>query len=125
MMFHWNGTEVVLSSFAEAAKIRAIRARPDIAIDIDATMHPPEILLIRGRAEITDVSGVVPEFVAANIRYGGSIFGGGRIAEVDHPTTRMVRIGVRPTWVGLLDFKTRFTGGRSAEEFLKRGQVQA
>jgi hypothetical protein len=122
MMFHWNGAEVILSSFAGALKIPAIRARPDVAITIDTTQHPPEVLMIRGQATVTDVDGVVPEFILANYRYGGPEFGAKRIAEVDHPGTKMARIAVRPTWVGLLDFKTRFSGGRSAEEFLQRGQ---
>jgi hypothetical protein len=29
------------------------------------------------------------------------------LAQVDQPGTRMARIGVRPTWVGVLDFETR------------------
>lgn len=122
IMFHWNGTEIVLSSFAGAHKIAALRERPDVAITIDTSVHPPEILLIRGRAELTDVDGVAPEFRLANLRYGGPEFGARRIAEVDHPGTRMVRIVVRPTWVGVLDFRTRFSGGRNAEEFALRGQ---
>jgi hypothetical protein len=124
MMFYWTGTEIVLSSFAGTHKIPALRARPDIAITIDTSVHPPEILLIRGRAELTDVDGLVPEFVLANYRYGGPEFGASRIAEVEHPGVRMVRIAVRPSWVGLLDFKTRFSGGRTAKDFAHRGRAQ-
>jgi hypothetical protein len=124
VMFHWNGTEIVVCSFAGAAKIAALRKRPDIAVTIDTSVHPPEILLIRGRAEITDVTGVAEEFVLANYRYGGPEFGASRIAEVDHPGLRMHRIAVRPTWVGVLDFKTRFSGGRTVAEFAQRGQAR-
>jgi nitroimidazol reductase NimA-like FMN-containing flavoprotein (pyridoxamine 5'-phosphate oxidase superfamily) len=49
MLFHWTGTEVVLSTFG-GAKVRALRVRPDVAITIDAASTPPEVLLIRGRA---------------------------------------------------------------------------
>ena len=122
VMFHWNGIELIVSSFAGARKIDAIRARPDVAVTIDTTVHPPEVLLIRGRATITEVDGVAPEFVLANYRYGGEEFGAGRIAEVDHPGTRMARIAIRPSWVGLLDFKTRFPGGRTVDEFSLRGR---
>ncbi|MEU9826056.1 pyridoxamine 5'-phosphate oxidase family protein [Micromonospora chersina] len=122
IMFHWNGTEIILASFAGAHKINALRERPDVAITIDTSVHPPEILLIRGRAEITDADGLVPEFIEANLRYGGPEFGRKRIAEVDHPGTRMSRIAIRPTWVGVLDFRTRFSGGRNVEEFSRRGQ---
>ncbi|GFJ87126.1 hypothetical protein [Phytohabitans rumicis] len=68
------------------------------------------------------MDGVTEEFKLANYRYGGPEFGASRIAEVDHPGTRMARIAVRPSWVGVIDFKTRFTGGRTAEEFLQRGR---
>lgn len=125
VMFHWNGSEVVISSFHEARKIPALQKRPDVAITIDTSSHPPEILLIRGKAEISLVDGVAEEFKLANYRYGGPEFGAGRIAEVDHPGTKMWRIAVRPAWVGVLDFQTRFTGGRTADDFAGRGQGNA
>ncbi|MDP9116390.1 MAG: pyridoxamine 5'-phosphate oxidase family protein [Actinomycetota bacterium] len=40
MLFHWNGTEIVLPSFATAAKLRAIRANPAVAITIDSAGPP-------------------------------------------------------------------------------------
>lgn len=121
IMFHWNGSEVILCSFAETAKLPALRKRPEVAITIDTSAHPPEILLVRGRAEMTDVDGVAEEFKLANYRYGGPEFGASRIAEVDHPGTKMVRIAVKPTWVGVLDFQVRFSGGRTRDDFMKRG----
>jgi hypothetical protein len=33
----------------------------------------------------------------------------------------MARIALRPTWVGVLDFVTRFPGGTTAAEFHARG----
>jgi hypothetical protein len=33
------------------------------------------------------------------------------LAHIDQPGTRMARIAVRPTWVGLLDFQTRVPAG--------------
>ncbi|AGL16731.1 pyridoxamine 5'-phosphate oxidase family protein [Actinoplanes sp. N902-109] len=122
MMFHFNGTEVVFASFAGALKIAALRERPDVAITIDTSVHPPEILMIRGTATLTEVEGVAEEFVLANQRYGGPEFGAKRIAEVNRPGVRMVRIAVRPQWVGVLDFTTRFSGGRDDEEFARRGR---
>ena len=125
MMFHWNGSEVVLASFAGALKIPALRERPDVAITIDTSVHPPEILLIRGTATLTEVDGIVPEFIEANYRYGGPEFGASRIAEVNHPGVRMVRIGVRPSWVGVLDFRTRFSGGRNETDLRAAGSASA
>jgi hypothetical protein len=123
MLFHWTGTEVVMSTFAGASKIAALRAKPDIAITIDTSSTPPEVLLLRGRASVTDVDGVVPEYIDAHRRYGGEEQAAAALAEVDHPGTKMARIALRPEWVGLLDFQTRFPGGRSVEDFEKRGQA--
>lgn len=121
MLFHWTGTEVVLATFG-GAKVAALRARPAVAITIDAATTPPEVLLIRGRAEITEVTGIVPEYILAHYRYAGPEQGAANIAAVDHPDTRMFRIAVRPTWVGVLDFHTRLPGGTSPEAFNRRGR---
>lgn len=121
MLFHWNGTEVVMSTFAGAKKVAALRAKPDVAITIDAAM-PPSVLLIRGKAELTEVEGVVKEHRLAHRRYYGREQGDKNVAEVDRPGLKMVRIAVRPSWVGVIDFVTRFMGGATAEEFASRGQ---
>lgn len=122
MMFHWNGEEIVFATFAGAKKIKALRAKPDVAITIDTSGMPPEVLLLRGGAEVTDVDGVVSEYGLAHKRYGGEEQGKQAVAEVDKPGLRMARIAVRPTWVGVLDFMTRLPGGATPEEFANRGQ---
>jgi hypothetical protein len=121
MLFHWTGEEIVFATFAGAHKIGALRARPDVAITIDTSSAPPEVLLLRGRAEVTDVAGVVPEYALAQQRYQGEEAGRAAVAEVDVPGLRMARIAVRPTWVGVLDFASRFPGGGTAEQFAERG----
>ncbi|MFG1805122.1 pyridoxamine 5'-phosphate oxidase family protein [Streptomyces sp. NPDC049040] len=122
MLFHWTGTELVLSTFAGARKIDALRARPAVALTIDAASTPPEVLLIRGRAEVTDVEGIVPEYALAQYRYGSREQADAALAAVDHPGTRMARIAVRPEWVGVLDFRTRLPGGVGADDFERRGR---
>lgn len=122
MLFHWTGTEVVLSTFG-GAKVRSLRARPDVAITIDVASTPPEALLIRGRACVTDVAGIVPEYALALRRYGGPEQAAAQLAAVDHPDTKMVRIAVQPTWVGVLDFQTRLPGGTSMRDFERRGRL--
>ncbi|GAA4518208.1 pyridoxamine 5'-phosphate oxidase family protein [Nonomuraea ferruginea] len=109
-LFHWNGEEVVMATFAGAVKINALRARPEVAITIDTTATPPEVLLIRGRAEVTDVDGIVPEYALAHHRYAGPQQGARNVAEADRPGVRMARIAVRPSWAGVLDFQTRLPG---------------
>lgn len=121
MLFHWTGAELVLCTFAGARKIDAIRRRPDIAVTIDAATTPPRVLLIRGRATVTEVDGILPEYRLAHLRYAGPEQGAANVAAVDSPGVRMARIGLRPTWVGVLDFVSRLPGGVSADEFDKRG----
>lgn len=120
MLFHWTGGEIVLSTFG-GLKVEALRARPGIAITIDAATTPPSVLLIRGKAEVTDVDGIVAEYALAQRRYAGEEQGAANVAAVDRPGTTMVRIAVRPTWVGVLDFVTRFPGGTTPDEFEQRG----
>jgi hypothetical protein len=122
MLFHWTGEELVMSTFAGARKIAALRARPDVAITIDTAGVPPEVLLLRGRVTVTDVEGIVPEYALAQRRYYGDEQAAASLAEVDRPGTRMARIALRPSWAGVIDFQTRFPGGTGAEEFQQRGR---
>jgi hypothetical protein len=68
---------------------------------------PPVALSIRGRATVTEVDGVAPEYALAAPRYMGAEAAASYLAMIDQPGTRMARIAVRPSWVGLVDFQTR------------------
>jgi hypothetical protein len=112
--FDWTGEELVLPTFISAPHVshpayrtRALRANPDVAITIDTESFPPEVLSIRGRAEITEVDGVPAEYARAAHRYLGDEEATGYLAQIGGPGTRMARIAVRPAWVGVLDFQTR------------------
>ena len=106
--FQWTGDELVMGSLPGAAKVPALRAKPDVAITIDTDGFPPEVLLVRGRATVTDVEGVVPEYAEAARRYLGEGPAAEYLAQLDRPGARMYRIAVPPAWVGVLDFQTRF-----------------
>ncbi|WP_225729525.1 MULTISPECIES: pyridoxamine 5'-phosphate oxidase family protein [unclassified Nocardia] len=110
MNFVWNGAEVVMSGFAPSHKTRALRARPDVAITIDTTDAPPRVLLLRGRAEITEIDGLAPDYVAA-MRKGGDPAVEGYLDMLRAMAPKMERIAVRPTWVALMDFQTRYPSG--------------
>jgi hypothetical protein len=119
--FHWTGTELVMPTYVRgpavgiqrpAQRLAALRARPDVALTIDTDTSRPDVLLIRGRATVTEVDGVLPEFALAARRYLGEEAGAALAATAAHPQTRMARIAVRPTWVGLLDFKIRLPAVR-------------
>jgi hypothetical protein len=74
-----------------------------------------------GEATVDEVDGIVPEYRLAHLRYAGPEQGEANVAAVDNPGVRMARIGLRPSWVGVLDFVSRLPGGVSADEFDKRG----
>jgi len=112
--FTWTGEEFVMPTFISTPhvshvtyRVRTLRGNPDVAITVDTETFPPEVLSIRGMAEITEIDGIVPEYAQAAHRYLGSEQATAYLAQIDHPSTRMARIAVRPTWVGLLDFQTR------------------
>lgn len=90
-----------------AARIRALRSHPAVAITIDTDSFPPEALLIRGSTRIDEVGGVDPDYAHAARRYLSESEADSYLAEIDQPGTRMARIGVRPDWVALLDFQNR------------------
>ena len=113
--FEWTGDEVVMPTYVSgpeagirhpAARIAALRANPAVALTIDTEDFPPRSLTIRGRAEIDEVDGLAPEYVASAHRYLGDA-AATMLAGMDQPGTVQARIAVRPRWVGLLDFTER------------------
>ena len=114
--FHWTGEELVMPTYLAgpqigirhpAARLSALRARPDVAVSIDTETFPPQSLTLRGRVEITEVDGLAPEYAAAARRYLGEEAAAGMLAGLDQPGTAQARIALRPAWVGLIDFVTR------------------
>jgi Pyridoxamine 5'-phosphate oxidase len=113
--FEWNGAEIVMVTYVAgpnagirhpAARLAALRANPAVALTIDTEEFPSQSLTIRGRAEINEVDGLAPEYVASAHRYLGNA-AAEMLANMDQPGTVQARTVVRPTWVGLLDFATR------------------
>jgi hypothetical protein len=110
--FHWTGEVLAMPTFLAAphvrhpaGRIQALRANSDVTIDTET--FPPEVLTIRGRAEITEVDGIPAEYAAAARRYLGDEAAQGYLAQIDQPGTRMASISLHPTWVGVLDFQSR------------------
>jgi hypothetical protein len=113
--FVWTGEEIVMCTFLAGPGIHhpdVLRENPDVAITIDTDDAVPHVLLIRGRAVVTEVDGLAAEYVAAARRYLGEEESASFVAAAQDPGTRTARIGVRPTWVGLIDFETRLPGPR-------------
>jgi hypothetical protein len=105
--FTWNGTEIVMCTTTNAPKLHALRNDPMVALTIDTEVHPPKILLVRGRAELDVVEGIPDEYLQMNGTY--TMTAEQRVeweAEVRSLYDSMVRIVVTPTWVKLIDFET-------------------
>ena len=105
--FTWNGSEIVLCTSKNAPKLSSLRRNPEVALTIDTEVHPPKILLIRGRAELDVVDGIPAEYLQMNGSY--EMTPEQRVeweAEVRSLYDGMVRILITPTWVKLIDFET-------------------
>jgi hypothetical protein len=89
------------------ARLAALRANPDVALSIDTDDTPPHALLLRGRAEVSEVDGLAEEYVLSAQRYLGEEAATALVESATGPGTRQARIVVRPEWAGLLDFETR------------------
>lgn len=107
--FHWNGQTLVIGTVPGAGKVAAIRAHPAVALTVDTSppAWPPNVLLVRGTAEVTEVDGVFAEYVAASRKVTPAEHFAQWEAGVHALYDRMVRIDVTPTWAAVHDFETR------------------
>ncbi|MFI5828202.1 pyridoxamine 5'-phosphate oxidase family protein [Streptomyces sp. NPDC051578] len=122
--FVWNGSEVVMCTTKNAPKLPALRHNPAVALTIDTEVHPPKILLIRGRAELDVVEGIPDEYLQAN---GTSTMTPEQRAEWEANVRSlydgMVRVVVTPTWAKLIDFETTLPS--AVEELVRRRDERA
>ena len=120
IIFAWNGSQVVMCTPRNAPKLQALSANPMVALTIDTEVHPPKILLIRGRVELDVVDGIPDEYFEASGTYEMTPEqrveweAGVRSLYYDG----MVRIIVTPTWAKLIDFETTLPS--AVEELLAR-----
>lgn len=104
--FFWTGAEFVISTATTAPKAEAITIRPSVALAIDAGDTPggARSLSVRGRAQVTIVDGVVPEYLAAARRSMDADAAATFEANVRRMYDQMARIAITPTWVRFYDF---------------------
>ena len=121
--FAWNGAEIVMSTSKNAPKLHGLRENPMVALTIDTEVHPPMILLIRGRAELDFVDGIPDEYLQATSTYKMTpeqrVEWEAEVRSLYHDG--MVRIVVTPTWAKLIDFETTLP---SAVEELVRQRAE-
>ncbi|GLP69265.1 pyridoxamine 5'-phosphate oxidase [Streptomyces sp. TUS-ST3] len=106
--FVWNGSEIVMCTTKNAPKLASLRENPSVALTIDTEVHPPRILLIRGRAELDYVDGIPDEYLRPTSSYEMTpeqqVEWEAEVRSLYHDG--MVRIVVTPTWAKLIDFET-------------------
>ena len=104
--FFWTGTDFVIATATTAPKVGALTQRPEVALTIDAgdSSKSALSLLVRGRAAITIVDGVAPEYLAAARRN----LDPANAAEFEQNVRQMypqqARIAVTPTWARFFDY---------------------
>jgi hypothetical protein len=118
--FAWNGSEIVMCTPKNAPKLPALRSNPTVALTIDTEVHPPKILLIRGRARLDYVDGIPEEYLEANTTYEMTPEQRAEWEAEVRSLYRdgMVRIVVTPSWAKLIDFETTLPS--AVEELLRQ-----
>jgi hypothetical protein len=118
--FTWNGSEIVMCTTKNAPKLASLRTNPAVALTIDTEVHPPKILLIRGRAELDIVDGIPDEYLQMNGTYQMTpeqrVEWEAEVRSLYHDG--MVRIVVTPTWAKLIDFETTLPS--AVEELIRQ-----
>ena len=104
----WNATEIVMCTSKNARKVAALERDPDVALTIDTEVHPPKVLLLRGKAELDPVDGIPAEYYETSGSYEMTPEQRQEWEKEIRATyvDGMVRIVVRPTWAKLIDFET-------------------
>ena len=122
--FSWNGSEIVMCTAKNAPKLQALSDNPAVALTIDTEVHPPKILLIRGRAGLDFVDGIPDEYLEANTTYEMTpeqrVEWETEVRSLYHDG--MVRIVVTPTWAKLIDFETTLPS--AVEELLQQREAR-
>jgi nitroimidazol reductase NimA-like FMN-containing flavoprotein (pyridoxamine 5'-phosphate oxidase superfamily) len=104
--FYWNGHQIVICTAVTAPKVKALSARPNVALTIDVGDTPAEAkaVLVRGLASVDIVDGVADEYLEASRK----AMGGDTYTAFEHQVRatydQMARISIEPVWARFFDF---------------------
>jgi hypothetical protein len=104
--FMTEGTQMIVCTVPTAAKVKALKKNPKVAITIDTEGYPPRVLLVRGTASVEIVDGVPDEYVEASRKLVPAEEFAGWEGGVRALYQQMARITIDLTWAKLLDFET-------------------
>jgi hypothetical protein len=102
----WTGERIVVSTAPTSPKVRALSARPHVALTIETGDTPgsAKALSIRGIAALDTVEGVTDEYLAS----ARKSMAGAQFDEFERNVRamykQMVRISVEPKWARYYDF---------------------
>jgi nitroimidazol reductase NimA-like FMN-containing flavoprotein (pyridoxamine 5'-phosphate oxidase superfamily) len=115
----WDGSAIVMCTATNASKIKALQVNPDVALTIDTDEFPPNVLLVRGKAELELVEGIPDEYMQMNDpSYMTPEQREAWEAGVRSLYDAMYRIRVVPRWAKVLDFETTLPS--AVEELIAR-----
>ncbi len=102
----WTGEEIVMSTAATTPKVKALSARPEVALTIDAGDSPgsAKTLSVRGVVHLTIVDGVVPEYLAAARKNFDAEYAAEFERNCRAMYDQMARIAAEPQWARFYDF---------------------
>jgi hypothetical protein len=104
---YWTGSQLVVGTVPGSAKVGALHQDSRVAVTIDTEGMPPNVLLIRGTAEVEVVEGVPHEYLEAGRKQVGDEGFEAWSAQVRSLYDAMAMIRITPTWAKILDFETR------------------
>lgn len=102
--FLWTGRAIVVCTAPTAPKVKALAARPNVALTIDDIGPPARALLVRGVATIEVVEGVASEYLAAAAKSTSGDELAVFEANVRALYKQMARITITPSWARFYDF---------------------
>jgi hypothetical protein len=105
--FMWDGERIWVGTAPNAPKVRALAARPQVALTIDRETRPNSALLVRGLATIEVTDGVPGQYRAASARMADHTRYREFEAQVRSVHERMAWIWIEPRWARYYDFVDR------------------
>ena len=105
---YWDGQEILIWSAPAAPKVRALRQNPTVALTIDRSEWPVNVLMVRGTVRVTMEASDTPEYLVMAQHYQGQEQGRAWVEQYTGMFPQHARIALRPEWVGIIDMETRF-----------------
>ena len=102
--FLWQDGRVYCCTATTALKVKAIQARPDVALTIDSENGASQSLVIRGTAAVEIVDGIPPEYLAASAKVSDEAPSAEFERSVRRMYPQMARIAITPTWARFYDY---------------------